>query len=172
MRCLGFVTALVIGLATGTAMADGGQVVLSESAGALRVTLLAAPAPLRAGPVDLSVLVQDEENAPVFDAAIEVSLHPPDGHEALHVKTEGRAANRLFQELRLVLDRPGTWQVGVETVRDERFERIEGELSVEQPLGGARRHWVAIVLGPLGALVVAVHQLRVQRRSRPRVAPR
>ena len=39
--------------------ADGGTVRLSEEQGRYRITVFTAPAPLRAGPVDVSVLVQE-----------------------------------------------------------------------------------------------------------------
>ena len=62
--------------------ADGGVIVLKQEQGAYVVTVFAEPVPLRAGPVDLSVLVQDKETlAPVLDADVSVKL--------LHVGKEG-----------------------------------------------------------------------------------
>ena len=39
--------------------ADGGTIRLSEQKGNYRITVFTAPTPLRAGPVDISVLVQE-----------------------------------------------------------------------------------------------------------------
>ena len=62
--------------------ADGGGVIARQTVNGLRVTVLASPMPLRAGPVDVSVLVQDGEKT-VLDAAVEVAWRsalnsPPD----------------------------------------------------------------------------------------------
>ena len=40
-------------------LADGGTVRLSERQGNYRITVFTSPTPLRAGPIDLSVFVQD-----------------------------------------------------------------------------------------------------------------
>src|SRR5437016_2241901 len=49
----------VVTLSPSHARADGGTVRLSERQGNYRLTVLTAPTPLRAGPVDVSVLIQD-----------------------------------------------------------------------------------------------------------------
>jgi hypothetical protein len=54
--------------------ADGGVVVLDGRAGPLLVTAFAAPVPLRAGPVDLSVLVRDVDGTPLFDVDVHLVL--------------------------------------------------------------------------------------------------
>ena len=55
--------------------ADGGVIVLDGQAGPFLVTAFAAPAPLRAGPVDLSVLVRDAQSGqPVLDAEVRLVL--------------------------------------------------------------------------------------------------
>lgn len=51
--------------------ADGGAIQWQRTSGAYKVTLFAAPTPLRAGPVDLSVLLQTmPDGAPVTDASV------------------------------------------------------------------------------------------------------
>src|SRR5262249_156491 len=49
----------LITVSPGHARADGGTVRLSQRAGGYQVTVFTEPTPLRAGPVDVSVLVQD-----------------------------------------------------------------------------------------------------------------
>src|SRR5437868_5841580 len=51
------------------ARADGGMIRLSEQNGKYRITVFTSPAPLRAGPVDISVLVQDDMTGEVEPAA-------------------------------------------------------------------------------------------------------
>jgi hypothetical protein len=55
--------------------ADGGAVIARQTVDGLRVTVLASPVPLRAGPADVSVLVQNGEKT-VLDAAVEVAWRP------------------------------------------------------------------------------------------------
>jgi hypothetical protein len=47
--------------------ADGGAMRLSERAGGYRVTVFTDPTPLRAGPVDVSVFVQDADTGEPAD---------------------------------------------------------------------------------------------------------
>lgn len=182
---------LALSLAAGTAAADGGQVVLRQSAGDWIITMLAQPVPLRAGPTDLSVLVQDHDGAPILEAEVQLllrapdpSLHAPDSSlrapdpslhvpdplslhpdldRTLRVPTDSTSANRLFREVRLDLTRAGTWQVEVEVTHSGARAVIDSELEVGEPLGDARRHWMAIALGPLGAVLIALHQVRASR---------
>jgi len=81
--------------------ADGGVVVASGRVGALRASVLVSPVPLRAGPVEWSVLLQDAEGAPVLDAEVELELHGPGGaagHAAHRVVVARRetSSNRLL----------------------------------------------------------------------------
>ena len=160
--------ALALWLAIGPARADGGRVVLQAPTGDLRVTLLAAPIPLRAGPAELSVLVQDEDGTPVLDAEVDLLLSPPHGGAPFRVAPQGPAQARLFAELPLHLESPGTWHVQLTARRANTSARLEGAFVVAEPLGNARRHWAAITLGPLGALVIAMHQARVWQLRQPR----
>ena len=50
---------LLVGACGEAARGDGGTVRLSRCEGGLRITVFTAPTPFRAGPVDISVLVQD-----------------------------------------------------------------------------------------------------------------
>ena len=52
---------------------DGGTILKRETLNGLNVTVFASPSPLRAGPVDVSVLVQDGDK-PVLDATVELEL--------------------------------------------------------------------------------------------------
>jgi len=67
-------TALLAFLLAATAcFADGGAVLERKNLGDIDVTVFASPSPLRAGPVDFSVLVQDAKSGePVLDAGVEM----------------------------------------------------------------------------------------------------
>src|SRR5579884_1996756 len=55
--------------------ADGGTLIFTRQAGPFLVTLFGAPEPVRAGPADLSVLVQRaSDRTPVLDAQVRLKL--------------------------------------------------------------------------------------------------
>ena len=61
------------------AFADGGAILTRQTINDLDVTVFAAPLPLRAGPVDVSVLVQDAKTTkPLLDAQVEIAWSPSD----------------------------------------------------------------------------------------------
>jgi hypothetical protein len=59
------------------AWADGGAIIARETVNGLNLTVFASPAPLRAGPADVSVLVQDAQGRAVLDAAVELGWSSP-----------------------------------------------------------------------------------------------
>jgi hypothetical protein len=52
---------LLSGPCCAVALADGGRVVVVERQGDYRISVFTSPEPLRAGPIDISVLLQDAE---------------------------------------------------------------------------------------------------------------
>ena len=80
------------------ATGDGGAVVFSGEQGPLRITVFTEPVPPRVGPIDLSLLVQD-------DSTLEAIKMPLD---------RAAATNRLFQAALLTIPVAGTWQVVLE----------------------------------------------------------
>ena len=97
------------------ARADGGAVRLRERAGAYQVTVFTAPTPLRAGPVDLSVLVQDGAGECVPEARVVVRLTARGTGEALEYPATAEAAtNKLFRAAVFELPESGWWDVEVD----------------------------------------------------------
>src|SRR5262245_57509278 len=57
------------------AHADGGTVQFKKSAGPFSITVFTTPSPLRAGPVDISLMIQSSVNQqPLLDCVTEVHL--------------------------------------------------------------------------------------------------
>jgi hypothetical protein len=107
---------LALALRPGAAYADGGAVRLSQQAGPYRVTVFTAPTPLRAGPVDVSVFVQDGAGgAALPDVTVRITLAPVgrDGPALEARATHETATNKLFQAAAFDLPAPGRWRVGV-----------------------------------------------------------
>src|SRR5215469_9783232 len=78
--------------------ADGGAVRLREQAGAYQVTVFTSPTPFRAGPVDVSVLVQDAATGEcVPEARVSVRLTARGTGDMLeYPATREAATNKLF----------------------------------------------------------------------------
>ena len=82
------------------AMADGGSLRLSEERGNYQIAIFTSPTPLRAGPVDISALVQDAaSHEPVSNVQIAVKAARRDGRgAAIHQPATFEAAtNKLFE---------------------------------------------------------------------------
>jgi hypothetical protein len=84
--------------------ADGGVIILDREASPFLITVFAAPAPLRAGPVDMSVLVRDASSGqPILDAEVHLTLRldagegggPPEDEHADHRGHEGHAGMNM-----------------------------------------------------------------------------
>ena len=168
--------ALVLAAWAGAARADGGAVVASGRAGSLRASVLVSPTPLRAGPAEWSVLLQDADGAPVLDAEVELELHRPGGsggHHARRVVSARReaSANRLLYSAVVDLPEPGTWRVALRVTRGERG-RLDFEVPVAPARGRALEHWRALSLPPIALGLFALHQwLSRRKRRRPSRRP-
>src|SRR5215467_12956482 len=79
--------------------ADGGTLCLLERAGGYQVAVFTAPTPLRAGPVDVSILVQNAQTGEQLPATrVVVWLRPRDANvpPLQHEATTEAATNKLF----------------------------------------------------------------------------
>src|SRR5262245_58710645 len=107
---------LYVGPSCASAFADGGRIVFMDQQGDKRICVFASPDPLRAGPIDLSVLIQDAGTGmPLTNAKITVSMTPSDGHGPIvsAVATNAAATNKLLSAALLEIPKPGSWDVKI-----------------------------------------------------------
>jgi hypothetical protein len=85
-------------LAQPTVFADGGTVQLRKEVGALVITVFTSPAPLSAGAVDISLLLQNRNGLePVLDADVSLLLRAnASGAEVRARPTREQAQNKLL----------------------------------------------------------------------------
>ncbi len=162
-------TAIVLAVlcAASLARADGGTVRLQAPAGPFVVTVFTRPQPLAAGPVDVSVLVQDAEQAPVLDARVELRLTGP-GDETMHTvpATRSAADNKLLYAALVDLPRAGAWTLDVAIARGTDAARVGASLPVEPAPPPLRALWPYLAFPPAAMLLFALHQtLSVRRRG-------
>ncbi|QDU28231.1 hypothetical protein ETAA8_33310 [Anatilimnocola aggregata] len=151
------------------ASADGGTVRLLERRGSQTITVFTSPAPLRAGIIDVSVLVQDQTGTVAMrEVAIEVVAQPRD-HSGPIIRlpaTTDAATNKLLRAAKFNLPHSGWWQVEVvmhsPNQPTERFH-FDVEVAPAQP------RWVTFwpwFTWPILAIVLfAWHQWRAPSRD-------
>jgi hypothetical protein len=177
-RAVGVLLAWTLAGATSTrlARADGGTVRVVEPVGAFVVTIFSAPEPLRVGPADVSVLVQDRRSgAPMLDARVTLEVLAPGGGDASPTRleaTHAEATNKLLYAARLVTDRAGTWSVRATVQRGSDAVEVDCPLPVAPSASTLTDVWPYLALPPL---VVALYALRahlLRRRQLRPVGPR
>jgi hypothetical protein len=111
------VSLFLLGLFSGRACGDGGSVRLSERLGNYRVTVFTSPTPVRAGPVDLSILVLDAQTGtPLTESEVRIEVirlgtdHAVQSYKALI----GSATNKLLHAVHFELPTAGTWRIDVQ----------------------------------------------------------
>jgi hypothetical protein len=151
--------------------ADGGTVRLSQRLGDYRITVFTEPTPVRAGPVDVSVLVQDARTGqPMPQVRVTVQATPRDRSTdpILHLATSEAATNKLFRAALFEIPQPGWWDVEVAIEGEHGPARARFEVEAAE----AAPHWLA--LWPwLGwpALVIflfGIHQVLLRKKGRER----
>jgi hypothetical protein len=148
--------------------ADGGVVRLSEKSHGWRITVFTAPTPFRAGPVDISVLVQDAETGELSpDVAVEVRLTPrarPSG-AVTHRATEEEATNKMYRAAVFELPAPGWWDVEVLVTGPRGEARLAFALEAAEPPPRWTALWPWIAWPAVVVLLFGVHQLLARRRG-------
>src|SRR5437868_14526508 len=107
--CLAIMPAIVL--------ADAGAVRVSQRYGNRQITVFTDPTPLRAGPVDVSILVQDTTTGgAILDDAITINVAPLGRSSTAthHRATNAAANNKLFQAAQFDLPRAGQWEFTVD----------------------------------------------------------
>lgn len=145
---------------------DGGDVRLSEQAGGYRITVFSAPSPLRAGPVDLSVLVQDVTTSePLPDACVVFRLASANGVMLEQPATREAATNKLLAAAKFELPAAGAWRVEVQIDGPRGPAEAAFDLAAAAPLPRWTELWAWVALPfPLIGLFV-LHQMTWGRKK-------
>lgn len=162
---------LLLGSATPQAAADGGTLRLSQTRDGYHIAVFTSPTPLRAGMIDVSVLLQDAKSGePVLNVPVHVSatLRSEPQRTVSGPATAELATNKLFRAAHLELPEAGVWHIEVTILRNE--QPIEVGFDVE--LAGPPPAWLDLVLWLSWPLVIValfvIHLMQVRRRVRSR----
>jgi hypothetical protein len=153
-----------LGLWCMPAKGDGGTVRVSREQSGCRITVFSSPSPLRAGPVDISVLVQDaRKGEPLLQARVTIRMtkigEPVLEYEATHEV----ASNKILYARQFEIPVPGRWHLEV------RIEGLHGagavtcELEAAEPLPRWLEMWPWICAPALAIALFGIHQLMARR---------
>jgi hypothetical protein len=150
------------------ARGDGGAVRFSEKRGDYRITVFTSPTPLRAGPVDISVFVQNAATGEAVTAGEIIVRVAPRGRpdDALQqLATTEAATNKLYRAAVFELMESGWWDVDIkfEGLREPVQVRLELEAGPQLPRW--RSLWLWIGWPAVAIVLYAVHQWLVRRTS-------
>lgn len=152
------------------ACADGGQVRVMERRGDYQLTVFTSPNPLRAGSVDVSVLVQDAKTGlPMPDVTVAVELKSPDKSlpPIRAAATTDAATNKLLRAALVELPAPGRWDVRVEctTAHDQNPIEVFFAMDAGPPLPRWLSVWPWFTWPIAAVLLFAIHRMLVARRQ-------
>jgi hypothetical protein len=150
-------------------MADGGAVRLLERKGSYQIAVFTAPTPLSAGPVDVSVLVQNADTLePISEVEIAIKATQRGEHGATisHPATIEAATNKLFHAAIFDLSEAGWWELEVSIIGSlgATHARVDLEVAEAPPPYLALWPWVTWPILPI--LLFSAHQFLIRRRSR------
>jgi len=153
------------------ARADGGAVRLRESAGAFTITVFTPADPIPAGPIDVSVLVQDRaDGAAILDGRVKLRLTSTSGHgDADRVieatATHDAATNKLLYAAWIDAG-AGHWGLRVVVQRGDETSTADVPLSIGPATTRLTDYWPHLLLPPIAIVVFVLHQCLVgSRRS-------
>jgi hypothetical protein len=149
------------------ARADGGSLRLAGKEGGYQITVFTAPTPFRAGPVDISVLVQDASTGDLVTQAWVVVRMIKAGRPALeNLATIEAATNKLFRAAQFELPEPGRWELRVEVEGVKGRAVIASEIEAAEPMPRWREMWPWIGWPALAIVLFGIHQMLARRAGR------
>jgi hypothetical protein len=139
-----------------------------EQAGAYRVTVFTSPTPLRAGPVDVTVLVQDAATGgcvPQARATLRLTARKA-GTFLQQPATAETATNKLCLAAVFQLPEPGWWDVDIAIEGARGPARVRFGVQADEVLPGWQELWPWFAWPALIVLIFSVHRALLRRTPR------
>lgn len=160
MRMTLFLTVSVM-LAPVIARGDGGTVRLHEASGPFSVTVFTTGDPLRAGPIDVSVLVQDRQTSSLMlDATVKLAIEPVSGTrlDVFTLAKSEQATNKLLKAARIDLP-VGSWVMHVSVSNGHHEAAFVTNLQVVAAKPRLSTIWPLLIIPPFAIALFALHQM-------------
>ena len=150
------------GLLPLVASADGLTVSVRQASGPFLVTVFTTPDPMRVGPVDVAVLVQDRKTGGVIlDANVMFAARSLSG-SGRHVLTLGtgyHAINKLLRSARLGIPDPGWWALDIRISRGESEAAVSTKIQVSPAKSRVSVVWPFLLIPPIAVALFVIHQM-------------
>src|SRR6266849_1215294 len=131
------------------ARAEGGVVMCQRTSAAFTITLFSTETPLRPGPADLSVLLeQPDGRSPILDAQVFIELKHEAGMIIRAEATRSQARNKLLYCSLINLPLAGHWEMRVRARRGSDRAELLQDLSVAAPQPLVLSYWKLIAFPP------------------------
>jgi hypothetical protein len=146
--------------------ADGGVVCLRKASGPFVVTVFTNSPELRAGPADVSVMVQNRVSREiVLDDEVSLRLEPAaSGGQVLEFRaTRKQATNKLLKSAIVDLPSSGEWKLTVLVRCGSEHAVVSTQLQAAPPLPRLAAIWPFLVLPFLAMMLFAANQVLRQR---------
>jgi len=141
-----------------------------DRAGDYQIAVFTSPTPFRAGPVDVSVLVQDAAAGEcVAEARVTVRLAArASGQVVESPATTEAATNKLFYAALFQLPEPGWWDVDVAVEGLHGSALIRFAVEADEPMPRWRTLWPGFGWPVLAVARFGIHQVLARRKGYPR----
>ncbi len=149
---------------------DGGVLLGKTDWGSLRASVFGSPAPLLAGPADISVLLQDS-GKPALNAAVTFRWTSLGGGKewlppCCSMATDkevipaviGHSGNRLLYSAMLPIKSSGPGRLDIQVKYDGQTHHASFELSAAHPPSAPVRYWPWLAMTPLAIVGFVLHQ--------------
>jgi len=132
------------------ARADGGVVIFQQTSATFTITLFSAEMPLRPGPADLSVLLeQPDSHSPILDAQVSMELQHETGMVIEAQATRIQARNKLLYCSLINLPKSGQWKIRLQVRRGDSSAEVRSNLVVAAPQPVLLSHWELVAVPPI-----------------------
>jgi hypothetical protein len=161
------VAILLIAFAWFEAHADGGVVQFEKSAGPFAITVFTTPSPLRAGPVDISLMIQSRDSQqPLLDCQALVQLRKEGAMNIRSEATHETAQNKLLYAAQVKVPESGLWELEVAIRHGDDSINVVGEIIVAPANPVLFVYWRSLALPPLFISLFALNQWLKRRTAK------
>jgi len=162
---MSFVVIACMARATET-KADGGALQFTRSAAPFVIAVFTTPSPLRAGPVDISLMIQSSENQqPVLDCVAHVQLRKEGARSIGSEATHRVAQNKLFYAAPMNVTQSGVWELEVAISQGNNSASVTGSITVAPSNPVLLGYWRSLAVPPVFISLFALNQWLKRRRT-------
>ena len=149
--------------------ADGGVLLWQQTTGSITVTAFTTQSPLRTGPVDISFLIENnEQSRPILDARLFVVIEDESGATIRSEATHDQARNKLLYCSPMNLTKAGRWKISLIVMHGGEKNSLVNEVQVIEAQSPLIAHWKLLAFPFTLAILFVFHQRLAWKRSLPR----